>query len=91
MLIVNSSAPKPGQTSFQRFRFSNTTQRISQKILYQLIYPAQLLFVMLLPIQVIFPCVKIPFNCLHPDRLILNQLMFRKLKSPRFILSYLPF
>ena len=46
ILFVNSSAPKPAELSFERFRFSNAVKRMPLHILEQEIDPFQRLLVL---------------------------------------------
>lgn len=54
--FINTSAPKPAQVFFQRFWLSNTfVKAIALNILYKSVNALDCLFVLSLPIKIIFP------------------------------------
>lgn len=54
--FINTSAPKPAQVFFQRLRFSDSfIKAVPLNILNQSVYAFDCLFVLSLPIKIIFP------------------------------------
>ena len=60
VFFVNFSAPIPGHLVFQRFRFADSIVPVALNIFYQQVDSLQGLFVLGLPVQIIFPGFFVP-------------------------------
>jgi len=62
MFIINASAPESAPAVFQRLRFADARERISQDVFNQRIDAFQNLLVVALPVEIILPCLLMPVN-----------------------------
>ncbi len=56
MFIGDTARPASGEGVFQGFGFANTSKGLALDLFYQLVDSFNHLLIMLLPVQIIFPC-----------------------------------